>query len=630
MGRLAPFEWLLSHKARCSHALLFLLLWLSLLDFPREISIQTIDANWILCLGHFLANRYQCGVDYVWTYGPLGYLVHPVYDPDLFWWKYLWEVSIKLAMAWLLAAWADRLRPGWTRAIFVLMTLLFLLGAVDALYLFCLIMLGLLPLRDERWRRSERLAVVAILLAVLALTKFTFLLLGTAVWGVVTLMPGLNGRRRVALAAGYPLAWMIGWLLLGQSPHNVSRFLASSWEIVRGYGEAMVTEGSPRTVYIAGAALILFLVLLASYPFTQARRWEDRLGVSLLCASMFLAWKHGFIRQDRLHEYHFFGYLLFVPFAVEGLRGSAAGPPSRFRAGLAAALVLIGVLCRGPIPRPTDWLQRLCFNGIIVLTPERYKRSLDKQQEALAAEWALQETQQRVGESPADLISLAQGVLLLNRLTYRPRPIFQSYSAYTSDLLERNAAFYRSERAPPFVLCQLAPIDGRFPAMEDGPLLLELLYRYRPMSREKGFLLLKRRADADTAGSKTHPVLLQRTITFDEEVRLDELGSMPKLLSVHLENTLLGRLRAFLFRSPLLFLELQTPEGGTYSYRLIPGMAGSDFLLDPLLRDQADLEALYAGKPLPRVQSFSLHVAPEARRYFQERLAITVRGAEGL
>jgi hypothetical protein len=629
MGRFAVFEWLRSHKTVWLRALLFLLLWLTLLDFPRQINVRAIDPSWIRCLGHFLAKRYQCGVDYVWTFGPLGYLVNHLYDVDHFWWKYAWELSIKFVFAWLLMRWGSLLRRRSTRTAFFILAPLSLSGAVDALYLFCLVLLGLLPLRDENWRTPGRLTVTAVLLAVLSLTKFTFLMISTAVWAIVVLAPGLGWRCRAVMASGYPLGWAVVWLLLGQSLGHVPCFLASSAEITRGYGEAMSLQGSPDTVHAALTALALFLALLASYPLAQLRRRENFLSSVLLCASMFLAWKHGFIRQDDAHVPHFFTFLMLVPFAVEGLMGEAI-PPGRLRAGLMMALVLIGWLYRMPPPDLDRWLTRLHFNGTVVQAPNQYKCLLDKQQGFLDLSWALPGIRQRVGGEPADLISTTQGVLLLNQLNYHPRPIFQSYSAYTPDLLERNAAFYRSEQAPAFVLCHLEPIDHRFPALEDGLLLLELFRRYRLAANEKEFLLLKRLADAGSTEPMEHPVLFQRTIAFGEEVRLDELGSMPKLLSVRIEDTLSGRLRKALFRPPYVFLNLKTQNDGASSYRLIPSMARCDFLLDPLLRDHTDLEALYTGQPLPRVCSFSIHVDPEARFFFQEHLELTISRAEEL
>src|SRR5262249_35047162 len=61
-------------------------------------------------------------------------------------------------------------------------------------------------------------------------------------------------------------------------------------------------------------------------------------------------------------------------------------------------------------------------------------------------------------------------------------------------LLSANAARYRGADAPAFVLFQMAPLDGRWPASEDGDALVELLRAYRPVLREKGFLLLRRTA----------------------------------------------------------------------------------------------------------------------------------------
>ncbi len=130
----------------------FLLLWISLLDLPHNIASVGNDTSWQRCLGYFLTHRFQCGVDYVWTYGPLGYFVNIVYDTDLFWWKYAWELAVKFALTWILLRWARLLCAGWMRATFLGLVLYFLAGSVDTLYLFCLILMGLLPLRDAGWR----------------------------------------------------------------------------------------------------------------------------------------------------------------------------------------------------------------------------------------------------------------------------------------------------------------------------------------------------------------------------------------------------------------------------------------------------------------------------------------------
>ena len=80
----------------CWFWLLFgIVLWLILLRFPDEDGVADLDFSWRLCLAHFCKHRARAGVDYIWTYGPLGYFTTTAYDPDLFWLKYLWEIALR-------------------------------------------------------------------------------------------------------------------------------------------------------------------------------------------------------------------------------------------------------------------------------------------------------------------------------------------------------------------------------------------------------------------------------------------------------------------------------------------------------------------------------------------------------
>src|SRR5947209_759952 len=83
-------------------------LWLALLD-PPVVQEPGLDPSWQLSLGHFLLHRSRAGVDYFWTYGPLGYLATPAYHPALFPAKVLWEVVVKFAVVALLLRLAVRL-----------------------------------------------------------------------------------------------------------------------------------------------------------------------------------------------------------------------------------------------------------------------------------------------------------------------------------------------------------------------------------------------------------------------------------------------------------------------------------------------------------------------------------------
>jgi hypothetical protein len=233
----------------------------------------------------------------------------------------------------------------------------------------------------------------------------------------------------------------------------------------------------------------------------------------------------------------------------------------------------------------------------------------------------------RVGGEPVDQLSCAQGVVLLNRFNYRPRPVFQSYSAYTPGLLAANAAFYRGGRAPAYVLWRWGPIDGRLPALEDGPALLEIFERYRLVTCEKGFLLLERLPEGAGGGEAARPELRRQVVAFGEEVGLSDLPRVPHAVAIEIEGSAWGRVARALYRPPPLWIELRLEDGQTCTYRLIPALAGSGFLLNPLLRDDGDVVKLYRGRPLPRVRAFTVRAGPGAGECYWDRLRVTVREA---
>ena len=90
-----------------------------------------------------------------------------------------------------------------------------------------------------------------------------------------------------------------------------------------------------------------------------------------------------------------------------------------------------------------------------------------------------------IGSQTIDVLNFSQDEVLREHLNYRPRPVFQSYSAYTPALLRRNLQFYEKKKAPRFIFARLQSVDERYPAQDDSLLLEELPRRYE----------IRRRAD---------------------------------------------------------------------------------------------------------------------------------------
>src|SRR5262249_42870881 len=165
-----------------------------------------------------------------------------------------------------------------------------------------------------------------------------------------------------------------------------------------------------------------------------------------------------------------------------------------------------------PAKRVARWSDRFQERVAFILAPGQWRMRMENHKAELEQKWALPRVRARVGDDPVDMVSREQGVVLLNRLNYRPRPVLQSYSTFTPFLQSAHADFFRGPRAPEYVLFSLGPIDGRLPTLEDGPALVELIQRYRPVLEEESYLLLQRLPDGERPVFSPGRVVCARTI----------------------------------------------------------------------------------------------------------------------
>src|SRR5262249_26589607 len=149
----------------------------------------------------------------------------------------------------------------------------------------------------------------------------------------------------------------------------------------------------------------------------------------------------------------------------------------------------------------TDTWENTRRNIEIAFCPAKLRGQLHAEQARLAAQCALPRIAVAVRDAAVDVMSFEQAAVLLNRLNWHPRPMFQGYGAYTSSLLALNAHYFARETAPEFILFKLQTIDGRYPLLDDAQALLQVIHRYRPVLAERSFLLLQKQWNGPTDAS---------------------------------------------------------------------------------------------------------------------------------
>jgi hypothetical protein len=613
----------------------------SLLGLPNEVAGPSLDQSWGQALGFFLKNRLQAGRDYVFTFGPLGYFFTQLYDGDLFWCKYVWELGMKFFFAALLLRLGGATLGLAARLVLCLLAVACLHDSPDGFYAFFLFLLGVRQLTAETFS-PRRLLGHTFLLATIGLIKFTFLadaLLVVAISSALLLRR--QPRARVVLPwaffGGWFLAW---WCFLGQGPANVPAFLRGSLEVAAGYNEGMAIQGDRLFIYLALALLGMLAATLVHRSFLKPPSVANVLRFGFVATFLFLQWKHGFVRQDApnpgCHMASLFAMTLLCPFFFPALfptHGWGRGA----RLVLVSYTILLSVVGffwvtvepRDPELILSSITNRFSSRLTMVLHPEDLQSQLEARKEELRRQCALPQIGAQVKDATIDAFSYEQGVVLLNQWHWHPRPIFQGYFAYTPLLQAANASFLAGRDAPAYVLFKLQSIDGKLPTQEDGQALLELLKRYLPILRENDNLLLARKP----AGAETRDppkVIREAVVRFDQEVEIGDLSAEYQVAKVQFKYTRLGQVRKALFKPPMVFIRLRTEDHQELRFRLTPAVAQAGFLLNPLLLDMDDVVRLYTSAKGKRVVSFCITTDDKGKQSYEDAIGIAVTSESDL
>ena len=194
-----------------------------------------------------------------------------------------------------------------------------------------------------------------------------------------------------------------------------------------------------------------------------------------------------------------------------------------------------------------------------------------------------------------DLYPNDVAVVMAYGLSYSPRPVIQSFSAYTGHLAEINAASLRADDAPDTVLFDVQTIDERLPSSEDGLSWPELLTRYDLADATGKYWVLKRKATANQYSLK--PLSTQR-VALGDWVNVPTEDSSAVWVELDAEPVLVGKLMTTLLKLPPLYIEVELADGSVERRRVLADILHSGQLLSPLVLDRGDF-AYFAGEDWP-------------------------------
>jgi hypothetical protein len=613
---------------------LFLLIVFSVVMVPfiPEMPGIGLDPSWMMGVNQIVAQDFIFGKEFIFTYGPYGSILTKVYHPatdGLMLYGSLYLViglSLVAIQAFKDASWMWHITFG---VCFVAI----LSASHDSLFfIYCLILIIATDhfghALSQKTAPSKIDYVKAIVyfspLGFLPLIKGTLILIcgATAVLCACFFYKKQQSRLSLIAILTTAVSLCFFWLLSGQSLVYVFHYFFASLQIISGYTEAMSAKGNPREIvyYLIASSVILFCL----YSSNKHKTAEARLLTLGTLLFLFLTFKSSFVRHDGPHAVAASTAILFTLFFHW----------HNINKQYLAICTLVALISWSYIDRKhkqtstKDFFDKieLSFSHTFAGIKERARsgnplsQSYDNAMQQIKQQRPLKKI-----TGTSDVYSHGQTELLAHDYEWSPRPVFQSYSVYSPELLEKNKQHLLSNQAPDNILFNIEPIDNRFPAIEDGLSWGVILSNYTPIDQDTNYVYLKKQSSVNKESMYT--ILTEETKKMGEFIVLPNTDNVV-FASIEIKSTLLGKLANFLLKPSRLYVTVNLVDGTTKKFRLIRRMIQTEFLLSPLIENKEEFLSLYnnrASLNTKKIVSFSISDEKKSSLFWQKEITITYK-----
>jgi hypothetical protein len=590
---------------------------------PGPASMDGLDPGWMIGIGSAVSDGLVFGRDVVFTYGPLGPLSVRV-GLGFSTWAF---AVFDLALLFLTLVAVYRVaRSGRFGLLFGVWIILLTLAWNGKEMIHLLIVLYLVVTLLDAGRLSSTWAIVSGLLgSVIFLTKVSTGIVVLTVLVFSALGAFVNDRFRTRIETIIRIAaFVLGVVIISSIyPIDVAAYVRDGVELSRGYSMAMSVGPQGTRVGIYKIAWVLstvltytgflsaggLLLLSARSTWTAHRRNRERsvLGSSMViwlasATAIAFFFRQGLTRADLGHLAVSAAFTPLVLVLMTALHQSGWKYPAddTGRPSLETILLLTALLSFGGV--------LVTFAGIEAyrgrptrLTLPDYVRSIGTGWDE--ADWIGQGAYfeevdvASFSGSGFDVVPYSISWVISTGLTYQPRPIIQSYSAYTSQLTDTNADYLR-ETEDLHVVLHSGAIDGKYWMFEDPASMNELIANWRVQDRlqltndgsqdEQEILLLSRMGDSAPKFEEQGAARVMPLADWVEIPASDT--SIYATIDVD-ERSLAASVLGMLYHRQWYLIDFRLDDGAIETHRLSPVLSQSPGLVSHYIADSGAFDA---------------------------------------
>ncbi len=569
------------------------------LTVPYGYAGLGLDPSWNLGINMLISRGAIFGQDVAFTYGPLGFLNYRVLPENYSVYTLLiFDLGFVALSTWFVGRLLARAGRYW----YVISAVALYLFYPDGLFadrIFSLLTYEFaLLMYAYQFRKAWPLLVGALIAVLLVFVKVNVLFIAGPYLLFILGLMAWTGRLRLSQLVGILVLYLGGIVSLCALLHvDFLSYALNSIPLTNAYMDAMASFSLYAKEFVVLGSLELGLWAILAWVIWK--NWGHVRGNGLVYLSgmflLLLSYKQTHVGISFAGYRNFFMYfplpvLLIWSYSSEEQQGIWK------RAWVGILLVqVIGILYTGYGVSERSWSRYLDTRPVphlnlsyyfVPFTWYDYAKNFEEHALDLP-----DSTRSLIGRGTVDVLQHDLGYAFFNRLNYVGRPVIQSYSAYSPELIRLNGRHYESSKAPEWVLFKLEPYRTQNPFWMDSEVEGVLMRRYalRQMLVVKGdtLSLFHRRAEA-------RPDTFARLTVGQMELgKRIQLPGQRAWMQVDARLNLWGHLMRLVFQPPYLYVRVHYVDGQERRYRVVEPVLRSGIWTGVRVETQDDLRRYY-------------------------------------
>lgn len=575
------------------------------LCFPQLAgnSSPGLDSSWVFALNYIFAHGIQFGKDVIFTYGPLGFAFRPEAQSNNILIALIVISALKLGFIFSILKLTFLTHHSSTlpRKIFSfsIAMLLILMSDLDTLPFFLVVILVLCHFETKK----ASYAVIAAMVAGLSLLiKINIGLAPALVIAVYAVFVDISEKRLKMIPILFfslIFGFLASWFSIYDNLLGIGKYLYGSAQFAIGQSESMSLPTNNNWFLILSS----FLCFVSVPLFLKDKR--AYLLYAIILIPYYSFFKYCFGRETHLSlslfltlQMYFFLLLILYIKKIKPIALSI----------MFSALVLFGLntyrlgymlFTPDPPTAPQSWFIGYipsASNSFAAFKKLVFHRAEFEQQVKKASAMVLQVNKlspdwlQEIGNKTIDIYPFELSYAAANNINWTPRPVLQSFTAFTPYLDQLDARFYSGVNAPEFLLWHLDwglnSVDTAY-LLNDGPeTILSIFNRYKVIKKTPKLHLLQRQTGRRLGDVR----VLDKIQTSWEAWNTIPVGSKSSVgiyrARLVYQRNLIGVIKKSLYNDNLYFIYYKFRDGRIVKHRLkLPnaavGVWVSPYVVDP-------------------------------------------------